>query len=314
MFLDKSAIKVCHVGPPKGKSEKISGIQSLFEILPHMKSALILEGGGMRGVFTCGALDCLLDNKLYFPYVAGTSAGASNGLSYASRQRGRARACNIDELLKRNYIGLRFMLTQGCIMDYKYLFGDLPRKVRPYDFSAYLKSGRYILTATNCLTGKPEYFDSPKTFDDLLICCKASCSLPYLCKMVFINGVPYVDGGISDAVPQKKAERDGFKNNLVILTRNKGYRKSGQYLWPAKFFYGKYPELVRQLGRAHIDYNENISYIEHLEARGEITVIRPEEPLVVDRLQTDPEKLQQLYEQGYNAAKKLLKQIKSKHF
>ncbi len=129
-----------------------------------MKQTLVLEGGGMRGVFTAGVLDCLLDEKIYFPRVIGVSAGSSNGLSYASRQRGRARFCNIDALANRKYIGLKYLFTNRCIMDYDYLFGELPRRVYPYDFDAYLKSGDFELVATNCRTGKPDYLEKPKTF------------------------------------------------------------------------------------------------------------------------------------------------------
>lgn len=273
------------------------------------QSALVLEGGGMRSVFTAGVLDCLLDNKIYFPYVIGVSGGSSHGLSYVSRQRGRARACDIDELRAHRYIGLRFLFTQGCIMDYKYLFGDLPKKVRPYDFDTYLKCGKFVLVATNCLTGKAEYFDTPKTFDGLLAACQASCSLPYVCKKVWIDGVPYLDGGLADAIAQRRAEVDGFKKNLVVLTRNKGFRKTSMSCFLAPIMYRKYPKLVEQLQRAHLDYNENLKYIETLEEREEIVVIRPKNKIVVNRLERDCSKLERLYDEGYACAKESLEKI-----
>ena len=119
-----------------------------------MNIGLVLEGGGMRGVFTAGVTDCFLDNKIFFPYVIGVSAGASNGLSYASRQRGRARKCDIEILSERNYIGLKYLITSGCIMDYDFLFDELPKKRLPYDMQAYLKSGRYVMVATSCAGDK----------------------------------------------------------------------------------------------------------------------------------------------------------------
>ena len=243
----------------------------------------------MRGTFTSGALDCLLDHKIYFPYVIGVSAGGSNGLSYASRQRGRAKACNIDELRKRRYIGLRYLFTQRCIMDYDYLFGELPRNVRPYDFAAYLAAGKFILVATNCLTGEPAYFDTPQTMDDLLSVCRASCSI---------------------AIPLRRAESDGCDKNVVILTRNAGYRKGSMAGPLTPIFYRRYPKLVERLKRAHEDYNASLEYVENLERQNKIIVIRPQEPLKVNRLERDPARLEDLYKQGYAEAEKLAEKIR----
>lgn len=264
----------------------------------------------MRGTFTSGALDCLLDHKIYFPYVIGVSAGGSNGLSYASRQRGRARACNIDELRKRRYIGLRYLFTQRCIMDYDYLFGELPRNVRPYDFAAYLAAGKFILVATNCLTGEPAYFDTPQTMDDLLSVCRASCSIPYASPAVRIGSVPYLDGGISDAIPLRRAESDDCDKNVVILTRNAGYRKGSMAGPLTRIFYRRYPKLVERLKRAHEDYNASLEYVENLERQNKIIVIRPQEPLKVNRLERDPARLEDLYKQGYAEAEKLAEKIR----
>ncbi|MBO5254916.1 MAG: patatin-like phospholipase family protein, partial [Opitutales bacterium] len=143
--------------------------------------ALVLEGGGMRGVFTAGILDSFLKHEIFFNYVVATSAGTSNGLSYASRQMGRAHYCNIETLRKYNYIGVKFLLSQRCIMDYKYLYGYLPLVEKPFDFQSYLKSGRFVLTTTSCQTGEAVYFDTPQTEDLLLDVCKASCSMPLFC-------------------------------------------------------------------------------------------------------------------------------------
>ena len=114
---------------------------------------LVLEGGGMRGVFTSGVLDCFMDNNLYFPYTIGVSAGSSNGLSYTAHQRGRAKYCNIGAFEHHNYIGLKYLFTQGCIMDYDFLFGELPLELYPFDFDSYFKGGQMTIVATNCLTG-----------------------------------------------------------------------------------------------------------------------------------------------------------------
>ena len=271
--------------------------------------SLVLDGGGMRGVFTAGALDCLLDSNVYLPYVVGVSAGSSNGLSYASRQKGRAKFCNIDILRKRNYIGVKYLFTQRCIMDYRFLFGDLPRKIYPYDFSAYLKSGIFKFVVTNCLTGKAEYIEKPKTFDEVLNVCRASCSLPYACPICKIDGVPFMDGGISDAIPVRRAIADGFGKHVIILTRNKGYRKSSMYSPIAKLLYRKYPNFVDCLKTAHEKYNENLDYAESLEAEGKAVVIRPLKKLTIDRLERNPDNLEPLYKHGYECCRAVLDKI-----
>lgn len=275
-----------------------------------MNLGLLLEGGGIRGVFTAGATDCFLDNKIFFPYVIGVSAGASNGLSYASRQRGRARKCDIDILSERNYIGVKFLFSQGCIMDYDFLFGELPKKILPYDMGAYLKSGRFVLVATNCLTGKAAYFDTPVGSDDLLLKCRASCSLPFACRMVYVGGVPMLDGGIADALPIRRAQSDGYEKCVVVLTRNKGYRKSEKFSRLPGFVYSKYPELRKALATKNARYNASLSYIEELESAGRAVVIRPESPLKVNRLERSAERLEALYREGYSCAERALGRIR----
>ncbi len=274
-----------------------------------MKLGLVLEGGGMRGVFTAGATDCFLDNKLYFPYVIGTSAGSSNGLSYVSRQKGRAKFCNIDAL-SRNYIGLKFLFTQKCIMDYQFLFDELPKKVYPYDFETYLTSKtRFVLVATNCETGKPIYFDTPQTFDSLLSACRSSCSLPFVCPIHYNDNIPTLDGGIADAIAINKAIKDGFSKCVIILTRNAGYRKTEKFLGLQEIFYRKFPRLREALRTKSQRYNETISFIEELEKRGEIVVIRPENPIDVGRLSSDEARLEALYDEGYRLAQNAIEKI-----
>lgn len=271
--------------------------------------ALVLEGGGMRGVFTAGVLDAFLDEKFYFPYTVGVSAGSSNGLSYASRQRGRARFCNIDALLQYNYIGLKFLLTRRCIMDYDFLFGELPRKVYPYDFDAYMKSGAFKLVATNCITGRAEYFDKPDTFDSLLEACRASCSLPYVCPIAEIGGVPYLDGGLSEPIAVRCAELDGYKKFVFVLTRNAGFVKPTMYHPIAKLLYKKYPNLIECIKTANVRYNETLAYAERLEREGRAVIIRPMRPLRVDRLERDASRLSSLYDEGLRLCRDNLKRI-----
>lgn len=275
---------------------------------------LVLEGGGMRGVFTSGVLDCFLDFGLSFSYVIGVSAGGSNGLSYASGQRGRARKCNIDVLRDRPYINLRYMFSQGCIMDYDFLFGDLPLRELPYNFSEYKKfinRGKYTLVATNCLTGAPEYFGSAKSEKDLLMKCRASCSMPFVSTITHIDNIPYLDGGISDPIPIRKAQSDGCAKNVVVLTRNRGYRKRGGYFLLPYLFYPKYPNLRKTLSRKSKIYNEELQYAEECEENGSAILIRPLTPLHVGRFGRDIGSLESLYEEGYSCAKAKLAEIEN---
>ena len=261
----------------------------------------------MRGVFTAGVLDVFLRRGLLFNYVAGTSAGTSNGLSYASRQAGRAHYCNIDILKKRSYIGWRFIFTQRCVMDYDFLYGELPKKVYPFDFAQYLKSGRFILTATDCETGEAAYFDTPQNLDDLLAACRASCSMPVFCPIVRIGGRAYLDGGVCDPVPVKKAAADGFEKRVVVLTRPKGYRKNENWNW-ASWIYFKYPRLRKALAEKSDRYNAVMDWIDAAEKSGEILAIRPTAELP-GRLESDSERLENLYQNGVGEAEKILDKI-----
>ena len=277
--------------------------------LESPKKALVLEGGGLRGVFTCGVLDCFMDHGVKFPFIAGVSAGACNGLSYMSGQRGRARATNIELLDKYHYIGMKYLITQGCIMDYKLLFEDFPDKVIPYNFDAYFADpARFVMVTTNCHTGKAEYLEDKTSSDRIMKIVRASSSLPFVSKITYVDGVPMLDGGIADSIPLEYAFSQGYDRAVVVLTRNKGYRKKESSMKMAKVFYRKYPALQKALSERNARYNRTMDLIESLEAQGRITVIRPEAPVVVGRMEKDTAKLTALYEEGYMVAEKLISQ------
>ena len=190
------------------------------------KSSLILEGGGLRGVFTCGVLDNFMERGIKFPFTIGVSAGACNGLSYMSGQIKRAKYSNIDLLEKYNYVGLKYLFTQRNIMDFKLLFDKFPTEIIPYDYPAYEKSeGRYVMVTTNCLTGEANYFEEKHSQKRIMEIVRSSSSLPFVCPMAQVDGIPMLDGGIADSIPVVYAREQGFTNNFVVLTRNKGYRK-----------------------------------------------------------------------------------------
>lgn len=270
------------------------------------RSGLVLEGGGMRGVFTCGVLDNFMDRGIRFPYTIGVSAGACNGLSYMSGQRGRAKFSNIDLLDKYHYIGFRHLITKGSIMDFNLLFEEFPTRIIPYDYERYAKCvERYEMVTTDCATGQACYFEEkndPKRIIDIV---RASSSLPYVCHIAKVDGREMLDGGIADSLPIVRARDLGYDNNVVVLTRNKGYRKSDKPSFVPPFAYRKYPALRDALRRRNMEYNRQIALVEELEERGEIVVIRPERPIEVGRMERSIKRLTALYDEGYELASRI---------
>ena len=261
---------------------------------------LVLEGGGMRGVFTSGVLDAFMKHNLYFDYVVAVSAGAGNGMSYMSKHYRRARMTNLDFLARYDYIGLRHLFSQGCIFDQKLLYDDLPNDYLPYDFDTYFKNpATFEMVTTNCLTGEAMYLVDKQDKQRTLDIVKASSSLPYVSKIVTVDGIPMLDGGIVDSIPILRAIETGHPTNVVVLTRNRGYRNTSKDYKIPRFIYKKYPRLRVALSRRVAVYNAQLDLIEHLENEGKIVCIRPIHPLEVDRIERDVTKLEDLYEEGF---------------
>ena len=264
------------------------------------KMGLVLEGGGMRGVFTSGVLDAFMKYDLYFNYVVAVSAGACNGLSYISRQPRRARLSNIDMLVKYNYIGLRHLVTQGCIFDPELLYDRFPNELIPYDYDTYFASpSTFEMVVTNCNTGRAEYLtEKDGDRQRLLDICRASSSLPYVSNVIDVDGQPYLDGGIVDSIPVGRAIDMGYDRNVLVLTRNRGYRNTSKDRKIPKFIYKKYPRLRVALSRRIAEYNHQLDMVEEMEDKGLVDVIRPLRPMDVDRIEKDEKKRKALYEEG----------------
>lgn len=263
-------------------------------------TGLVLEGGGMRGVFTCGVLDAFMKHDLYFRYVVAVSAGACNGMSYISRQPRRARFSNIDLLSKYDYIGLRHLVTQGCIFDQKLLYDKFPNEYVPFDFDTYFSSpSTFEMVTTNCLTGLPAYLREQQNKQRALDIVRASSSLPFVSKIVEIDQIPMLDGGITDSIPVIRSMATGHHKNVVILTRQKGYRSTERDRKIPHFIYKKYPRLRVALSRRVAAYNEQLELVDQLEAAGQIVCIRPQGPVEVGRMEKDTDKLERLYQEGY---------------
>lgn len=269
------------------------------------KTGLVLEGGGMRGVFTSGVLDAFMKHDLYFRYIVAVSAGACNGMSYVSRQPRRARISNIDYLARYKYIGIRHLVTQGCIFDRELLYDKFPNQLLPFDFEEYFKHAKgFEMVTTNCLTGKAMYLSETSDRQRSLDIVRASSSLPYVSKIVTVDGIPMLDGGIIDSIPINRAIETGNEHNVVILTRNKGWRDTGKDRKVPAFIYKSYPRLRVALSHRHVVYNQQIDLIDRLEAEGKITCIRPMRPMEVGRIENDVEKLERLYEEGFAIGEK----------
>ena len=267
------------------------------------KSGLILEGGGMRGIFTIGVLDNLMDRGIRFPYIIGVSAGACNGLSYMSNQRGRAKYADIDLLKEYDYIGLRYLFTKGNIMDFDLLFHKFPEEISPYDYDTLATSPeRYEMVTTSCITGKACYFEEKKNPKRVIEIVKASSSLPFVCPIAYVDGEPMLDGGISDSIPLERAMSLGYDNNLVILTRNRGYRKPQKATKVPFFFYRKYPKIKETISGRNAMYNRQMELVEEMEREGRVQVLRPVKPVEVGRIERNTDKLLALYQEGYDLA------------
>jgi predicted patatin/cPLA2 family phospholipase len=276
------------------------------KVILDERSGLVLEGGGMRGVFTCGVLDNFMDRGIRFPYTIGVSAGACNGLSYMSGQRGRAKYSNIDLLDKYRYIGLKKLLLTGNIMDFDLLFDKFPNEIIPYDYEAYAQcKERYEMVTTSCVTGEACYYDEKLSPERIIDIVRASSSLPFVCPIAYVDGEPMLDGGIADSIPIERARALGYDRNVVVLTRNRGYRKPDKKGVVPPFMYRKYPALREVIANRNKLYNTQLELIERLEDEGEIVVIRPEKPIVVDRMERDVQKLLDLYNEGYDCASKI---------
>ena len=271
---------------------------------------LVLEGGGMRGLYTCGVLEYFMEKDLYFNYIIGVSAGACNAVSYISKQKGRNEKVNINFVKNWRYMSLRNFIFKKSFFGMDFIFDEIPKKHVIFDFDAFYKSDcNFKVGVTDCITGKPVYL-SKGDIGERFHVLRATASLPMLSPIVKYKGHEFLDGGISDSIPITKAIEDGNKKNVIILTRNKGYRKSPRRLTGLlKIKYTKYPLLLKTMINRYESYNNTLNYIEQLEARGEVIVIRPAEEVKVGRLEKDEKKLYELLQNGYDDAKNSYEKI-----
>jgi predicted patatin/cPLA2 family phospholipase len=281
-------------------------LNGMKEVRDLMKDVgLVLEGGGMRGVYTAGVLDFFMEKELYIPYVIGVSAGACNGASYISKQKDRSRTTNVEYITHPDYISYRRFLKTKELFGMDFLFQDLPMKHVPFDFDRFVHSTqRFVVGVTDCHTGQAIYYNKEVLDPDLLTVLRASSSLPFIAPVVEFQGKVLLDGGISDPIPLKKSERDGNKKNIVILTRNEGYvKRKPSMFWLAKRQLKGYKKLAEIMHNRYQVYNETVAYMEQKEREGSVFILRPKQKLEVGRVERNKDRLQALYNEGYNDAK-----------
>lgn len=274
-----------------------------------MKVGLVLEGGAMRGMYTAGVLDVFLEKCISFDAVVGVSAGALFGVNYLSRQKGRVIRYNKRFNSDKNYMGLRPLLREGNIVNTKYAYEEVPRKLDPFDDESYKKSGiPFYAVVTDIETGEPEYIQVYSAFEQMDVL-RASGSMPFVSKPVLYNNKMYLDGGISDSIPFQWLSSQGYDKLIVILTRDMEYRKKPMSSSLIKLFYKKQPLLSEKLLKRHDVYNKSVELLKQWEDEGKVFVIRPSKPIEIGRIETNPDKLQEVYDLGLKDATESLLEL-----
>lgn len=278
-----------------------------------MKKGLVLEGGAMRGMFSAGVIDVLMENNIEFDAVVGVSAGAAFGCNYKSKQIGRTIRYNMKYIKDPRYCSFRSLIKTGDMFGKDFCYNEIPNKLDPFDNETFKKNPvEFYVVATDINNGKAVYkkLDSADGYG--LDYMRASASLPLVSKPVKIDGKELLDGGIADSIPLEFFINKGYEKNLVILTQPKDYIKKKNSLLPLmKISLRKYPKLIEAMANRHILYNNQIKYTEDAEKNGSAFIIRPSEKLPIGRLEKDPEVLKAVYDLGRKEAIKNLDKIKA---
>lgn len=268
-----------------------------------MKTGMVFEGGAFRTIFSCGVMDAFIENDIYPDYVIGTSAGAAYSPSYLARQKERNLKIITEYVNDKRYMGMNNLIDKNnrSLYGLEFAYETIPNELVPFDYDAFKKwGGEFYAVCTNVLTGKAEYFPyDGKDKTNLVL--KATCALPKLFPYIYINDTPYLDGGLSDSIPYEKAFADGCDRVVVVLTREAGYKKttSSSTKIMART-YLNYPELAKDLVHRAGRYNRCLRKLEHLEKQGKVIVIRPTSTKGFSRLEKNIDKINALYNDGYN--------------
>lgn len=273
-------------------------------------TSLILEGGGMRSMYTAGVLDFFITKDLYFEYNIGVSAGASMAASYISRQYRRNHRVTTKYIKDKRYISFSNYIKKKELFGMDFVYHYIPTYLEPFDFETFERAEEsFVVATTDCNTGEAIYFKKNEMEGSLLTALQATSSLPMMANPVDYKGYTLLDGGIVDPIPLNKAIEEGYSKNILILTRPKGYRKK-----PSKFsrvFKLKaYPKINHLMAIRYKHYNKTLDWIEAEEEKGNVFVIRPSKTFSVDRIEKNPRKLDTLYKQGFEDAERIYKALK----
>ena len=279
-----------------------------------MKTGLVLEGGAMRGLFSAGVMDVMMEAQLRFDAIVGVSAGAAFGCNYKSGQIGRAIRYNLRFCRDPRYCGLRSLLLTGNLFGAEFCYHTLPAELDPFDGSAFENDpAEFYLVCTDTATGKAVYHQCLRADDECFEWMRASGSMPLVSRPVRIGGKTYLDGAIADSIPLRFAEeRLGYAKNVVILTQPPGFRKQApKHLPLLRFMLRKYPAVLRALETRHEVYNETVRHVEEQAAAGRVLLIRPGSPLPVGRISHDPKLLRETYDIGREHGRKQISALRA---
>ena len=277
-----------------------------------MKTGLIMEGGTMRGMFTAGVTDVLMENGIEFDGAIGVSAGAAFGCNYKSKQIGRTIRYNMKYCKDKRFCSIRSWIFTGDLFGADFCYREIPNKLDLFDNETYINNPmEFYVVCTDAVTGKAVYKKCDKLGENELEWMRASASLPLVSRIVEVDGFKLSDGGMVDSIPVKYFESIGYDRNVVILTQPKGYIKEKNPLVPImKVVLRKYPKLVEAIANRHVVYNETTKYVFDKEKKGELLVVCPKEKLPIDHMEKDPEILKKTYDLGREVALERLDEIK----
>lgn len=277
------------------------------------KTGLVLEGGAMRGLFTAGVMDVMMEAGVEFDGIVGVSAGSSFGCNYKSRQPGRVIRYNIRFRNDPRYMGLRTFLRTGDLVGADFAYHVMPMELDVFDSATFESNpAEFWLVTTDVTTGEPVYYRMDRVTHESLEWLRASASMPVVTRPVRVDdGRLMLDGGISDSIPLEFFNSKGYRRNVVVLTQPRDYMKKPATMWPFRLFMRRYPRIVEAMARRHEMYNAQLRYVADQVTAGNAFVIAPEKPLPIGRVETDYTKMKLVYENGRAAAAMALPALKN---
>ncbi|MBQ4135416.1 MAG: patatin family protein [Methanocorpusculum sp.] len=275
-------------------------------------AGIIFEGGGMRGAYTAGIIDALLEHDMNFEYCYGISSGATHATTYLSRQRGRAIQIVTDYIKDKRYFSIKNLIKTGNLFNVDFIYDTIPHELNPYDYeTAKNNPAKFFVGVINMETSKGEFLRVKDIEEEYMKVC-ASMSLPLIANMVEIDGQRYLDGGISDSLPIQRSINDGNKKSVLVLTQDATYRKKLDKILPlVAIKYRKFPGFVHMVKTRHIRYNASLDQIAEEEKAGRAFVLRPKKPVKIGRLELNRKKMLALYREGYEDGIEAMPRLKA---